>query len=85
MKLTFKLPLAFAAALFLMFAGAMYGLYSMHRSIDEYNYLVRVHVANARGDATVTIRWTVLQQAAWKVVSTPVDVDPPGLSPPDAG
>jgi hypothetical protein len=46
---------------------------------------VRVHVANARGDATVTIRWTVLQQAAWKVVSTPVDVDPPGLSPPDAG
>ncbi len=46
---------------------------------------VRVRAANARGDSTVTIRWTVLQQPAWEVVSTPVYVDPPVFGPPDAG
>ncbi|WP_109483040.1 methyl-accepting chemotaxis protein [Paraburkholderia sp. C35] len=65
MKLTFKLPLAFAAALFLMFAGAMYGLYSMHRSIDEYNDLVRVHVANERTAANILVNFK-LQVQEWK-------------------
>ncbi|EUC19352.1 methyl-accepting chemotaxis protein [Paraburkholderia hospita] len=65
MKLTFKLPLAFAAALFLMFAGAMYGLYSMHRSIDEYNDLVRVHVANERMAANILVNFK-LQVQEWK-------------------
>ena len=65
MKLTFKLPLAFAAALFLMFAGAMYGLYAMHRSIDEYNDLVRVHVANERMASNILVNFK-LQVQEWK-------------------
>jgi len=65
MKLTFKLPLAFAAALFLMFAGAMYGLYAMHRSIDGYNDLVRVHVANERMASSILVNFK-LQVQEWK-------------------
>ncbi|WP_233810027.1 methyl-accepting chemotaxis protein [Paraburkholderia sp. HP33-1] len=67
MKLTVKLPLAFAAALFLMFAGAMYGLYSMHRSLDDYDELVRVHVANERIAATILVNFK-LQVQEWKDV-----------------
>jgi len=67
MKLTLKLPLAFAAALLLIFAGAMYGLYSMHRSIDKYNALVRVHVANERNAANILINFK-LQVQEWKDV-----------------
>jgi len=67
MKLTFKLPLAFAAALFLMFAGAMYGLYSMHRAIGEYDELVRVHVANERMAAQILVNFK-LQVQEWKDV-----------------
>ena len=65
MKLTLKLPLAFAAALLLIFAGAMYGLYAMHRSIDEYNALVRVHVANERNAANILVNFK-LQVQEWK-------------------
>uniref|UniRef100_E1TBU3 Methyl-accepting chemotaxis sensory transducer n=1 Tax=Burkholderia sp. (strain CCGE1003) TaxID=640512 RepID=E1TBU3_BURSG len=67
MKLAFKLPLGFAAALFLMFAGAMYGLYSMHRSLGEYDELVRVHVASERMAANILVNFK-LQVQEWKDV-----------------
>ncbi|MDR7004061.1 methyl-accepting chemotaxis protein [Paraburkholderia strydomiana] len=67
MKLAFKLPLGFAAALFLMFAGAMYGLYSMHRSLGEYDELVRIHVANERMAANILVNFK-LQVQEWKDV-----------------
>lgn len=34
MKLSLKIPLAFAAALVLMFAGALYGIFALNGSID---------------------------------------------------
>jgi hypothetical protein len=43
---------------------------------------VHVRAANARGDVTVTIRWTVLQQPAWEVVSTPVSIVSDEVVPP---
>ncbi|WP_087732138.1 methyl-accepting chemotaxis protein [Paraburkholderia piptadeniae] len=67
MKLTLKLPLAFAAALSLMFAGAMYGLYAMHHAIDEYDTLVRVHVANERIASDILVNFK-LQVQEWKDV-----------------
>jgi hypothetical protein len=54
------------------------------RSLAYGRHELRVRALNARGDVTVTIRWTVLHQPAWKVVSTPVYVTPPELAPPGA-
>ena len=48
MKLAIKLPLAFAAALLLMFAGAIYGIVSLNGSITEYNTTVQARVADER-------------------------------------
>ena len=67
MKLTIKLPLAFAAALLLMFAGAMYGLFSLNRSINEYNTVVRDNVANERAVSSVLVTFK-LQVQEWKDV-----------------
>jgi len=65
MKLTFKLPLAFGAALLLMFAGAMYGLYSLNHSIAEYNTVVHDNVANERAVSSVLVTFK-LQVQEWK-------------------
>lgn len=48
MKIALKLPLAFAAALLVMFAGALYGLSTLNSSIDEYNNVVLKHVEEER-------------------------------------
>lgn len=50
-----------------MFAGAMYGLYSMHRSLGEYDELVRIHVANERMAADILVNFK-LQVQEWKDV-----------------
>jgi methyl-accepting chemotaxis protein len=41
MKLSFKLPLAFAAALFLALGASLYGIYSLNQSIASYATTVR--------------------------------------------
>ncbi|SOY83411.1 putative methyl-accepting chemotaxis transmembrane protein [Cupriavidus taiwanensis] len=48
MKIAVKLPLAFAAALIVMFAGALYGLSTLNRSIDDYNHVVLERVEEER-------------------------------------
>ncbi|WER47760.1 methyl-accepting chemotaxis protein [Cupriavidus sp. WKF15] len=48
MKIAVKLPLAFAAALLVMFAGALYGLSTLNSSIDEYNNVVLQRVEEER-------------------------------------
>ncbi|MGF6753331.1 methyl-accepting chemotaxis protein [Paraburkholderia sp. GAS334] len=65
MKLSIKLPLAFAAALFLMFAGAMYGIFSLNRSIGQYNTTVQSNVANERVVSS-TLTTFRLQVQEWK-------------------
>ena len=42
---------------------------------------LRLHAVNARGSVTVTVSWTVLRNPPSEVVSTPVEVSPPELSP----
>jgi methyl-accepting chemotaxis protein len=65
MKLAFKLPLAFAASLLLMFAGAMYGIYSLNQSIEEYSTTVQEKVANERAVASM-LHTFKLQVQDWK-------------------
>ncbi|WP_354674362.1 methyl-accepting chemotaxis protein [Cupriavidus alkaliphilus] len=48
MKIAVKLPLAFAAALIVMFAGALYGLSTLNRSLDDYNHVVLERVEEER-------------------------------------
>lgn len=48
MKIAVKLPLAFATALLIMFAGALYGLSTLNSSIDDYNNVVLEHVEEER-------------------------------------
>ena len=67
MKLTTKLPLAFAAALLLMFAAALYGLFSLNQSVKVYNTEVRNHVANERAVLTMLATFK-LQVQEWKDV-----------------
>ncbi len=53
MKLSIKLPLAFAVSLLLMCLGAMYGLLSLSHSITAYNTVVRESVMNERAAASL--------------------------------
>ena len=41
MKLSIKLPLAFAAVLALMLAAALYGIYSLNQSLKSYETTVQ--------------------------------------------
>jgi methyl-accepting chemotaxis protein-1 (serine sensor receptor) len=65
MKLAVKLPLAFALALLLMFAGAMYGIHALNGSIDEYDTTVQARVEDERA---VTAMLVTFQQQVqeWK-------------------
>jgi hypothetical protein len=65
MKLTLKLPLAFAASLILMFASALYGLHALTHSITEYNTTVRDEVASERAISSVLVMFK-LQVQEWK-------------------
>ncbi|TYZ46490.1 methyl-accepting chemotaxis protein, partial [Ralstonia solanacearum] len=65
MKLAIKLPLAFAAALLLMFAGAIYGIVSLNGSITEYNTTVQARVADERAVTSMLVNFKT-QVQEWK-------------------
>jgi methyl-accepting chemotaxis protein len=65
MKLSQKIPLAFAAALLLMFAGALYGIFALNRSIDAYGTTVQNNVANERAVSAMLVAFK-LQVQEWK-------------------
>nr|WP_311527527.1 methyl-accepting chemotaxis protein [uncultured Ralstonia sp.] len=65
MKLAIKLPLAFAAALLLMFAGAIYGIASLSHSIVEYNTTVQARVADERAVTKMLVTFKT-QVQEWK-------------------
>jgi hypothetical protein len=51
MKLSLKLPLAFAAALLAVFAAALYGIYNLNHSLDSYaNEVEASHTQRAVAD-----------------------------------
>ncbi|RZF23824.1 HAMP domain-containing protein [Paraburkholderia sp. UYCP14C] len=65
MKLSLKIPLAFAAALVLMFAGALYGIFALNGSIDVYRTEVAANVANERMVSEMLVTFK-LQVQEWK-------------------
>ncbi|BBQ01211.1 methyl-accepting chemotaxis protein (plasmid) [Burkholderia sp. SFA1] len=65
MKLSLKIPLAFAAALVLMFAGALYGIFALNASIDAYRDEVANNVANERMVSATLVTFK-LQVQEWK-------------------
>ncbi len=65
MKLSLKIPLAFAAALLLMFAGAVYGIFALNQSIDAYSTTVQDNVANERMVSATLVAFK-LQVQEWK-------------------
>lgn len=65
MKLSVKIPLAFAAALFLMFAGAVYGIFALNQSIVAYSTTVQDNVANERTVSATLVAFK-LQVQEWK-------------------
>ncbi|WP_250479263.1 MULTISPECIES: methyl-accepting chemotaxis protein [unclassified Caballeronia] len=65
MKLSLKIPLAFAAALVLMFAGALYGIFALNGSIDAYRTEVAANVASERMVSEMLVTFK-LQVQEWK-------------------
>ena len=65
MKLGLKIPLAFAAALLLMIAGALYGIFKLNESIDTYRTVVANNVAAERMVSQTLITFK-LQVQEWK-------------------
>ncbi|SAL41025.1 methyl-accepting chemotaxis protein I [Caballeronia sordidicola] len=65
MKLSLKIPLAFAAALLLMLAGALYGIFALNQSIDAYRNTVQQNVANERMVSATLVAFK-LQVQEWK-------------------
>ncbi|MGU7775266.1 methyl-accepting chemotaxis protein [Burkholderia sp. MR1-5-21] len=65
MKLSYKIPLAFAVALLLMLSGALYGIHILNRSIDTFANDVQTNVANERL-ASATLVQFKLQVQEWK-------------------
>ena len=65
MKLTLKLPLAFAAALLLMLGAALYGILALHQSLDTYATTVQAtHVHERNADQLAVLFKTQVQE--WK-------------------
>ncbi|HEY9064430.1 MAG TPA: methyl-accepting chemotaxis protein [Burkholderiaceae bacterium] len=65
MKLSIKLPLAFAAVLLLMLAAALYGIYSLNQSLNAYETTVKASSDNERAIDDLTIAFKV-QVQEWK-------------------
>ncbi|WP_116136256.1 methyl-accepting chemotaxis protein [Trinickia diaoshuihuensis] len=65
MKLSLKLPLAFAAFLLMMFASAAYGLYALNQSINEYQSVIQGQVANEREISSALFNFK-MQVQEWK-------------------
>ncbi|HBN6128978.1 TPA: hypothetical protein L3M38_003997, partial [Clostridioides difficile] len=65
MKLSYKIPLAFAVALLLMFGGALYGIHILNRSIDTFAEDVQTNVGNERLVSATLVQFK-LQVQEWK-------------------
>ena len=65
MKLSLKIPLAFATVLLFMFAGALYGIYALNQAIDGYGTTVQANVSNERM-VSATLFEFKLQVQEWK-------------------
>ncbi|KVD57754.1 methyl-accepting chemotaxis protein [Burkholderia ubonensis] len=65
MKLSYKIPLAFAVALLLMFSGALYGIHILNRSIDTFTNDVQTNVNNERLISATLVQFK-LQVQEWK-------------------
>ncbi len=65
MKLSLKIPLAFAAALLFMFAAALCGVFALHQSIDAYRTVVARNVAQERMVSATLVAFK-LQVQEWK-------------------
>ncbi|PFH26833.1 methyl-accepting chemotaxis protein [Burkholderia sp. JKS000303] len=65
MKLSYKIPLAFAVALLLMLCGALYGIRILNRSIDTFANDVQTHVADERLVSATLVQFK-LQVQEWK-------------------
>ncbi|WP_175820344.1 methyl-accepting chemotaxis protein [Burkholderia sp. BCC0419] len=65
MKLSYKIPLAFAVALSLMFCGALYGIHILNRSIDTFAEDVQTNVGNERLVSASLVQFK-LQVQEWK-------------------
>ncbi|WP_342703804.1 methyl-accepting chemotaxis protein [Burkholderia arboris] len=65
MKLSYKIPLAFAVALLLMFCGALYGIHILNRSIDTFAEDVQANVGDERLVSATLVQFK-LQVQEWK-------------------
>ncbi|HKR47793.1 MAG TPA: methyl-accepting chemotaxis protein [Paraburkholderia sp.] len=65
MKLSRKIPLAFAASLTLMSAGALYGIHTLNQAIDTYRTTVQDAAANERMVSATLVEFK-LQVQEWK-------------------
>ncbi|KWF29372.1 methyl-accepting chemotaxis protein [Burkholderia pseudomultivorans] len=65
MKLSYKIPLAFAVALLLMLGGALYGIHVLNRSIDAFSNDVQTNVADERLVSATLVQFK-LQVQEWK-------------------
>ncbi|MEM5446733.1 methyl-accepting chemotaxis protein [Paraburkholderia guartelaensis] len=65
MKLSRKIPLAFAASLTLMSAGAFYGIHTLNQAIDTYRTTVQDAAANERMVSATLVEFK-LQVQEWK-------------------
>jgi methyl-accepting chemotaxis protein-1 (serine sensor receptor) len=67
MKLSLKLPLAFAMAMLVLLCAALFGIFSLNRSLDTYNTIVKESHANERAVANMLDDFKV-QAQEWKNV-----------------
>ena len=67
MKLSVKLPLAFALSLALLFAGGIFGIYKLNQAIAAFEVDVLGHVAAHKKGAEVASNFAVAIQE-WKSV-----------------
>ncbi|NVO04901.1 MAG: HAMP domain-containing protein [Rhodoferax sp.] len=65
MKLSLKLPLAFAASLVLLLAGALFGIWKLNAAVDTYEVDVLHEVAAHRKSADISAHFSVAIQE-WK-------------------
>jgi methyl-accepting chemotaxis protein len=78
MKLSLKLPLAFALSLALLFAGGMFGIFKLNQAIGAFEFDVLGHVAAHKKGAEVSTKFALAIQE-WKNVllrgKKPEDLD----------
>ncbi len=65
MKLRFKLPLAFAAVLLLVFGAALYGIYSLNQSLNTYATTVQASNDHERASNDLALEFKT-QVQEWK-------------------